>query len=86
MRCLHRSAFTLFGLLVVIVIISILAALLLLALAHARRRGEWAVSLSNQRQLTLAWRLYSDDHNDQIVLNNPDNYGGPLGVKFPSWS
>ena len=79
-------AFTLIELLVVIAIIAVLAGLLLPALAQGRRRAEGAVCLSNQRQLTLAWRLYSDDHNDQIVLNNPDNAFGAKGEKLPSWS
>ena len=69
-----------------IAIIAILAGLLLPALAQARRHGEGAVCISNQRQMVLAWRMYSDDNNDNLVLNNPHNYGGADGLRFPSWS
>ena len=79
-------AFTLIELLVVIAIIAILAGLLLPALAQGRRRAEGAVCLSNQRQMLIAWRLYSDEHNDQIVLNNPDNQYDSRGQHLPSWS
>jgi prepilin-type N-terminal cleavage/methylation domain-containing protein/prepilin-type processing-associated H-X9-DG protein len=78
--------FTLIELLVVIAIIAILAGLLLPALARARAKGEGSVCISNQRQLTIAWRLYSDDNRDVLVLNNPYNYWGSDGQRFPSWS
>ena len=69
----------------VIAIIAVLAGLLLPGLAQARRKAEGAACLNNQRQLVLGWRVYADDNNDRLVLNHPDNYGGPNG-KFPSWS
>jgi prepilin-type N-terminal cleavage/methylation domain-containing protein len=62
-----RNAFTLIELLVVIAIIAILAALLLPALAAAKRRATAAACLSNQKQLGLAWVMYSDDCADSIV-------------------
>jgi prepilin-type processing-associated H-X9-DG protein len=55
--------------LVVIAIIAILATLLLPALASARQRNFSIVCLSNARQLTLGWRMYSDDHSGQLINN-----------------
>ncbi|HYV32878.1 MAG TPA: prepilin-type N-terminal cleavage/methylation domain-containing protein, partial [Candidatus Binatia bacterium] len=77
--------FTLIELLVVIAIIAILAALLLPGLASARRRAEGVACINHQRQLLIAWRLYADDNNDVLVLNNPHNYGDANG-RLPSWS
>jgi prepilin-type N-terminal cleavage/methylation domain-containing protein len=82
---MRRAAFTLIELLVVIAIIAILASLLLPALASAKRKGEGAVCINNQRQMLLAWHLYADDSNDILVLNNPDNTYGPQGEHLPSW-
>jgi prepilin-type N-terminal cleavage/methylation domain-containing protein len=63
-------AFTLIELLVVIAIIGILAALLLPVLTASKMRAASAVCLSNQRQLALAWEMYADDNNENIVSFN----------------
>jgi len=72
-RAGKRTAFTLIELLVTVAIIAIIAGLVLPALAKAKSRGHAIVCVSNTRQLTLAWLLYTGDHDDRL----PYNLGGP---------
>jgi len=69
--------FTLIELLVVIAIIAILAAMLLPALISARRTAQRAACVNNQRQLSLAWTIYSGDHAESLPLNG---YGSEAEV------
>jgi prepilin-type N-terminal cleavage/methylation domain-containing protein/prepilin-type processing-associated H-X9-DG protein len=67
---MNRRAFTLIELLVVIAIIAILMAILMPALNRVKEQGKRAACLNNVKQLVLAWNLYSDDNDDEIINGN----------------
>lgn len=62
-----EGAFTLIELLVVMAIVAILAAILFPVLAHARMAAKKTASLSNLRQIGLAWSMYSNDYDGTLM-------------------
>jgi prepilin-type N-terminal cleavage/methylation domain-containing protein/prepilin-type processing-associated H-X9-DG protein len=73
------QAFTLIELLVVIAIIAILAAILLPVLSAAKARAWEASCINNKHELQMSWQMYSQDNNDEVVLNVPGNLSTPIG-------
>jgi prepilin-type N-terminal cleavage/methylation domain-containing protein len=76
------GGFTLIELLVVIAVIAILAGLLLPALGKAKTKGQGIQCMNNHRQLTLAWKMYTDDNAGRLLYASPYNYADP---NDPTW-
>ncbi|MGV3774679.1 MAG: type II secretion system protein [Verrucomicrobiales bacterium] len=64
----RKAGFTLIELLVVIAIIAILAGMLLPALAGAKAKSLGIRCMNNSRQLMLAWRMYAEESNDELLF------------------
>jgi prepilin-type N-terminal cleavage/methylation domain-containing protein len=83
-----HSGFTLIELLVVIAIIAILAALLLPVLGKAKIRAQGIQCISNLRQLSLGWQLYTDEFGGRYPPNSSTGTIHPIigqDAIAPSW-
>ncbi len=72
------QGFTLIELLVVIAIIAILAGLLLPTLARAKLKAKGVQCMNNNHQLSFAWRMYSEENSDYLLLASSSGAGGGL--------
>jgi len=66
-RIKPSPGFTLIELLVVIAIIAILAAILFPVFAQAREKARQAACLSNEKQMGMAWLMYSQDYDEMVI-------------------
>src|SRR6266550_5905203 len=69
----RSSAFTLVELLVVIAIIAVLVAILLPVLNKAKLASQRTACMSNTRQLSIAFRMYSEDNKGYMPMGWPDS-------------
>ena len=82
-KSFSQGAFTLIELLVVIAIIAILAALLLPALTAAKVQAYRINCISNEKQLIMAWTVYSGDNSERLAANGGD--GAPTSANPHLW-
>ena len=68
---MKSKAFTLIELLVVIAIIAVLMAILMPSLRSAREQARSINCRSNVRTLTMAWLVYKDENDDNLVGGHP---------------
>jgi len=82
---MKAKAFTLIELLVVIAIISLLFAIIIPALNLARQKAGTTVCLSNTKNLSLGWFMYSGDNDGRIMSSEDEPTGMERGTKFVGW-
>ncbi|MDB6109680.1 MAG: hypothetical protein JWR69_1430 [Pedosphaera sp.] len=81
----EREGFTLIELLVVIAIIAILAGLLLPILIKAKVKTQGIQCMNGHRQLTLAWRMYTDDNHDVLLYASREADRSRMDVNQYAW-
>lgn len=80
-----RRGLTLIELLVVVAIVAVLLGLSVPALVRVRNQAQGAVCIQNLKTLSLAWLLYKDDNDDNLVSGHVgktayDWVQGPTGA------
>ena len=73
---MKTRAFTLIELLVVIAIIAILMAILMPALQRVKNQAKGTVCVQNLRTMTMAWIMYKDDNDDELVKGTTGEANG----------
>ncbi len=85
-----RGGFTLVELLTVTAIIAILAQILFPVFAQAREKARQSVCLSNQKQLTMALNMYTQDYDETLPLysfgSGTAGFFGYFGADGPRWA
>lgn len=71
-----KQGFTLIELLVVVAIISLLAAILFPVFARARENARKASCLSNLKQISLGWMMYTQDYDETAPFADYYSEGG----------
>lgn len=83
-RRLRVSGFTILELTAVVAIISILVSLLCAALNQTKNKALRISCLENVKQLNLAWRMYAEDSDGALPLNQ--TAGAMLDPRFPRFN
>lgn len=80
----HKTGFTLMELLVVMGIIAIISGLLVPSIAQAKRKAYFINELNSGKQLMVAYKMYTDDHEGHVMsgyrydLPARDRVGNPI--------
>jgi prepilin-type N-terminal cleavage/methylation domain-containing protein len=81
-----NRAFTLIELLVVIAIIAILAAILFPVFAQAKAAAKKTTSISNLKQIDLAWLMYGGDYDDTVMRVSEAGPGNGTSYWWGYWN
>lgn len=89
-----KKGFTLIELLVVIAIIALLLAVIVPSLSLAKKKAAAIVCMSNTRQMSMAWYMYQDENDGEIMsadmgggapwIGQPEDAAGPLIISQTS--